>query len=305
MPLSSLLKSAAGTCPFCRQKASILSREHPECAGPTRPAGRRWYSSPPKPPGSRDFDESHLRLTMSVVAKTSYGNENTVNQALEEGWKLGVDHTMADGIITQDEEAWLREFRDQLALGSDAADSGAMAHLDRASQGPADAGRQARRHRRLRRRHPPGEPRGHPPALKPQPGRPDRRPGPSLGSRGRGSTGRRGSSPWTRRTPSTGTSPTCNLSQSQTDAHGVHTSLVKAAVLREIAEGVVPDRQKISGNVPFNLMKSERLVWMMQDVDYIETVVRRERRGSSHGLSIRIARGVYYRPSAFRSRAIE
>ena len=48
-------------------------------------------------------------------------------------WLIGVDHSMADGIITQDEEARLREFRDQLALGSDTADSGAMAHLDRAS----------------------------------------------------------------------------------------------------------------------------------------------------------------------------
>ena len=31
MPLSNLLKSAAGTCPFCNQKAGILPREHPEC----------------------------------------------------------------------------------------------------------------------------------------------------------------------------------------------------------------------------------------------------------------------------------
>ena len=30
MPLSNLLRSAAGTCPFCNQKAGILSREHPE-----------------------------------------------------------------------------------------------------------------------------------------------------------------------------------------------------------------------------------------------------------------------------------
>ena len=57
--------------------------------------------------------------------------------------------------------------------------------------------------------------------------------------------------------------------------------------------------------VPFNLMKSETLVWVMEDVDYIETVVRRERRGSSHGLNIRVARGVYYPPSTFRSRVIE
>ena len=38
---------------------------------------------------------------------------------------------MADGIITQDEKARLREFRDQLALG---ADPGAMKHLGKASQ---------------------------------------------------------------------------------------------------------------------------------------------------------------------------
>ena len=44
---------------------------------------------------------------------------------------------------------------------------------------------------------------------------------------------------------------------------------------------------------------------MIRDVDYLETVVRRERRGTSHGVSIRVARGLYYRPSTFRSRPIE
>ena len=44
---------------------------------------------------------------------------------------------------------------------------------------------------------------------------------------------------------------------------------------------------------------------MIQGVDYLETVVRRERRGSSQGLSIRVARGLYYRPSTFRSQPIE
>ena len=95
------------------------------------------------------------------------------------------------------------------------------------------------------------------------------------------------------------------LTAQQVDRSGVHTSVVKAAVIREIAEGVVPQRQYITGRLPFNLMKSETLVWVMDNVDYLETVVRRERRGSSHGLSIRIARGVYYRPSTFRSRTVE
>ena len=134
MPLSSLLKSAAGTCPFCHQKAGILSREHPERRRAHQAGWHEMVQLAAQAAGSQDFDESHLRLTMSAVAKISYGNEETVNQALEEGWKPGVDHSMADGIITQDEEARLREFRDQLALGTETADPDAMRHLGKASK---------------------------------------------------------------------------------------------------------------------------------------------------------------------------
>ena len=55
--------------------------------------------------------------------------------------------------------------------------------------------------------------------------------------------------------------------------------MVQSAVIREIAEGVVPQRQNITGRVPFNLMKSETLAWVMQDVHYLEVVTRRERQG--------------------------
>ena len=78
-----------------------------------------------------------------------------------------------------------------------------------------------------------------------------------------------------------------------------------AAVIRDLAERIVPQRQNITGRVPFNLRKSETLAWVMDGVDYYETVIRRERRGTSNGLSIRVARGVYYRPGTFRSRSVE
>ena len=133
MPLSSLLKSAAGTYPFCHQKAGILSREHPECRQAYQAGWQEMVQLATQAAGPPDFDENQLPLTMAAVAQRSYADGDTVNQALETGWKLGVNHSMADGIITQDEEARLREFRDQLALGSDTADSGAMAQLDRAS----------------------------------------------------------------------------------------------------------------------------------------------------------------------------
>ena len=98
------------------------------------------------------------------------------------------------------------------------------------------------------------------------------------------------------------------LTQQDLDGTGAQTSLVQATVIRDIAQGIVSQRQTITGNVPFNLMKSETLVWVIQNADYIETVVKRERRGTTHaahGLSIRVARGVYHRPGTFRSRPIE
>ena len=95
------------------------------------------------------------------------------------------------------------------------------------------------------------------------------------------------------------------LTPEQLNRNGAQTALVQAAVIRDITEGIIPQRQNIAGRIPFNLMKSETLIWVMQDVDYLEVVTCRERRGSSHGLSIRVARGVYYRPGTFRSRNVE
>ena len=95
------------------------------------------------------------------------------------------------------------------------------------------------------------------------------------------------------------------LNKDRLDRNGVLTQMVKGAVLRDVAQGIVPNRQRITGRLPFNLMKSEKLVWVMQDADYLEVVTRRERRGSSHGVSIRVAKGLYYRPSTFRSRSVE
>ncbi len=304
MPISNLLKSAAGTCPFCNQKAGILSREHPECRRAHRAGWNEMVNLAAQAAGSPDFDEGHLRLTLSAVAKISYGNEDTVNQALEEGWKLGVDHSMADGIITQDEEARLREYRDLLALRTDTADPDAVKHLGKASQdrlmldarlaaiavfdGGAHLGSLTETLRQSNLSQ-------------------DEQSSLLVQAWEAAVEGALEDGLFTldEENALTRYINHFSLSQSQLDAHGVHTSLIKAAVIRDITEGIVPQRQNIQGRVPFNLMKSEKLVWVMQDVDYHETVTRRERRGSSHGLSIRVARGVYYRPSAFRSRNVE
>ena len=72
-----------------------------------------------------------------------------------------------------------------------------------------------------------------------------------------------------------------------------------------VTQGIISQRQNFNGRVPFNLIKSETLVWVIDSADYLETLVRRERRGTSHGISVRVVRGLYYSPRQFRSRPIE
>ena len=119
-PLSNLLKSAAGTCRYCGQKAGVLSRSHSQCRRPHDSGFQEMVALAAEAARTHRFDEKSLRLSLAEIARRCHGDGTTANQALEEGWKQGVAHSMSDGIMTQAEEARLREFRDRLAL----ADSG-------------------------------------------------------------------------------------------------------------------------------------------------------------------------------------
>jgi len=63
-------------------------------------------------------------------------------------------------------------------------------------------------------------------------------------------------------------------------------------------------RERRGLRLPFNLMKSEEMLWLFDGVDYLEEVTQREFRGGSLGVSFRVAKGVYLRPSAFRGRPV-
>ena len=47
------------------------------------------------------------------------------------------------------------------------------------------------------------------------------------------------------------------------------------------------------------------MVWIFQGTKYYEDRTQRQYVGGSHGASVRIARGIYYRTSAFRGRAVD
>ena len=69
--------------------------------------------------------------------------------------------------------------------------------------------------------------------------------------------------------------------------------------------GLVPRFRQRGTRLPFNLMKSEEMLWLFDGVGYLEQVTQREFRGGSLGVSFRVAKGVYVRPSAFRGRPVE
>ena len=89
------------------------------------------------------------------------------------------------------------------------------------------------------------------------------------------------------------------------DSKGALTRLVKCAVLRDVTQGIVPQRQQVGGLLPFNLMKSEELVWVFKDVDYFVEKTRTHYKGGSQGVSIRVMKGVYYRTGGFKGRRVQ
>jgi hypothetical protein len=75
--------------------------------------------------------------------------------------------------------------------------------------------------------------------------------------------------------------------------------------LRDLLNGVIPNRMRFDGNLPLNLQKGEQVVWAFEQVDYLEEKTRRQYVGGSRGISVRVVKGVYYHFGGFRGHAID
>jgi hypothetical protein len=80
---------------------------------------------------------------------------------------------------------------------------------------------------------------------------------------------------------------------------------VKCAILRDLDSGRVPDRVDMQGNLPLNLVKGEKIVWVFQDVTYFTVRTKTKFVGGSHGVSIRVMPGLYYRVGAFKGEPVK
>lgn len=81
--------------------------------------------------------------------------------------------------------------------------------------------------------------------------------------------------------------------------------LVKASLVRKLQAGEpVTGRIEVQG-LPFLFQKSEELVWTFSPTQFYQNTTRTEYVGGSHGISVRLTKGVYYRTGSFRGRPVK
>ena len=96
-----------------------------------------------------------------------------------------------------------------------------------------------------------------------------------------------------------------SLSDEILNLGGALEKYVKMATLQEAMEGKIPDRMRLDECLPINFQKGEQIVWAFPNSKYYEDKTSRQYIGGSHGASIRIMKGVYYRIGAFRGHAVD
>jgi hypothetical protein len=96
-----------------------------------------------------------------------------------------------------------------------------------------------------------------------------------------------------------------NLDQNVLNKNGSFEKVAKGLILNDIFQGKLPDnRLDIAGNSPFLLGKDETLIWIFQSVEFYEQRTKTTFEGKSQGISIKIAKGVYYRTGQFKGNPI-
>src|SRR5436309_2915272 len=67
----------------------------------------------------------------------------------------------------------------------------------------------------------------------------------------------------------------------------------------------IPHRVTLAGDVSINFQRGEQVAWAFPQSPYYEDKTRRQYVGGSQGVSVRVAKGLYFRTSAFHGRPID
>lgn len=83
-----------------------------------------------------------------------------------------------------------------------------------------------------------------------------------------------------------------------------HEKLVKGIIIRELLQGNYINKVEV-GNNPFNLMKSEKLIYAFSGMSISEIKTVSEYQAGSQGFSFRVMKGVYYHAGGTKGKRIE
>lgn len=87
---------------------------------------------------------------------------------------------------------------------------------------------------------------------------------------------------------------------------GAKTKIVKSMIIRDILLGdEIQNRVKIPNQLPFILENDEKIIWVFEDVELLELKLKTKIVGGSQGVSVRVAKGLYYKVGAFKGEPIK
>jgi hypothetical protein len=88
------------------------------------------------------------------------------------------------------------------------------------------------------------------------------------------------------------------------DCGNAKSNLDKCSILRALDEGHLP-RVTVVGDIPIHLQNGEAVIWNFSPASCFEIKKHISYVGASRGVSLRVARGVYYRAGSHRGQRVE
>ena len=104
-----------GTCRYCNQSAGFLRKLHGTGRNLHTDGIQEMNQLAAQAAGTTRFNETALRGTLQAIATRARATEDDISQAIAVGFAQAVNHALADGTLTAEEEANLRTFRDRMA----------------------------------------------------------------------------------------------------------------------------------------------------------------------------------------------
>ena len=97
-----------------------------------------------------------------------------------------------------------------------------------------------------------------------------------------------------------------DITDEELSEYETQTKIIKNRVLQDVINNdIQKSRLTIQGQLPFLLEKDEIVLWIFQNAELYELITRTQFAGGSHGVSVKIAKGLYYRTSSFRGEPIK